>query len=258
MNRLGALETIWQDTRYALRTMRSRPVFAATAVVTLALAIGGNTAMFTVIRAVLLQPLQYRDPDRLVRMVGGATPSRFAEMRAGAHSFTEIGAFTGVEDLALSGGAEPEVLKAVHVSAGFLRILAVDPVRGRAFRTEEDVPGGPPVAMISEELWQRRFSGDSQIVGKTATLAATAYTIVGVLPPRFQFPSPGVDVWLTAPSELSTMLPRVRALSPYLAIFGRLKPEVSLAQANAEMRVTASTRWLIPPCSMRTRKHRSK
>lgn len=234
---MGALETIWQDTRYALRTMRSKPVFAATAVVTLALAIGGNTAMFTVIRAVLLQPLEYREPDRLVRMADGATPSRLAEMKAGAHSFTEIGAFTGVEDLALSGGAEPEVLKAVHVSAGFLRILAVDPVQGRGFRAEEDMPGGPPVAMISEELWQRRFGGDSRIVGKTATLAATPYTIVGVLPPRFQFPSPGVDVWLTAPSETPALPARARAMSPYLAIFGRLKPAVSLAQANVEMRV---------------------
>jgi predicted permease len=237
MNRVGALETIWQDTRYALRTMRDRPVFASTAVATLALAIGGNTAMFTVIRAVLLQPLQYREPDRLVRIEGGATPSRFAEMRASAQSFTEIAAFTGGEDLALSGGAEPEVLKAVHVSAGFLRILAVDPLRGRGFRPEEDVPGGPAAAMISEELWQRRFAGDSQIVGKTATLAATPYTIIGVLPPRFQFPSVGVDVWLTAPSELPAIPPKVRALSPFLAIFGRLKPEVSLAQANAEMQV---------------------
>ena len=237
MNRVRAIETIWQDTRYALRTMRSRPVFAATAIVTLALAIGGNTTMFTVIRAVLLRPLQYPEPDRLVRMEGGATPSRFAEMKAGAHSFTEIGAFTGLEDLALSGGAEPEVLKAVHISADFLRILAIDPIRGRGFRPEEDLADGPPVVMISEELWQRRFAGDPQIVGKTATLAATPYTIVGVLPPRFQFPSSGVDVWLPAPSELSGIPPRVRALSPYLALFGRLKPEVSLAQANAEMRV---------------------
>ena len=157
MNGVGALETIWQDTVYALRTMRNQPVFAATAVITLALAIGGNTAMFTVIRAVLLQPLQYREPDRLVRVADGATPSRFAEMKA-AHSFTEIGAFTGVEDLALSGGAEPEVLKAVHVSASFLRILAVDPLRGRGFRADEDASGGPPVAMISEELWQLCYS----------------------------------------------------------------------------------------------------
>ena len=234
---MNTLETFSQDIRYGLRTLRSRPVFAATAIVTLALAIGGNTAMFTVVRAVLLQPLQYREPDRLVSMTGGATPQRFSEMKAGAHSFTEIGAFTGVEDLALSGGAEPEILKGVHVSAGFLRILAVDPVRGRGFRPEEDAAGGTPAAMISHELWQRRYAGDPQIVGKTATLSATPYTIVGVLPARFQFPAPGLDVWLTAPSESPSIPAKVRALSPYLNLFGRLQPKLSLAQANAELRV---------------------
>uniref|UniRef100_Q021W2 Permease n=1 Tax=Solibacter usitatus (strain Ellin6076) TaxID=234267 RepID=Q021W2_SOLUE len=232
-----ALETFAQDVRYGFRTLRSRPVFAATAVATLALAIGGNTAMFTVVRAVLLQPLQYREPDRLVTITGGATPQRFAEMKAGAQSFTEIGAFTGVEDLALSGGAEPEILKGVHVSAGFLRILAADPVRGRGFLPEEDRAGGAPVAMISHELWQRRYGGDPQIVGKTAMLSTTPYTIVGVLPGGFQFPAPGLDVWLTAPSESPSIPLRSRTLSPYLTLFGRLKAGVSLAQANAELRV---------------------
>lgn len=237
MNRARFLLTIYRDTLYGVRMMRSRPAFTTTAVVTLAFAIGGNTAMFTVVRAVLMQPLQYREPDRLVRMVDGATPARLAELKAGARSFTGVGAFTGVEDLAVSGGAEPEVLKAVHVSADFLRILAVDPARGRGFRPEEDVPGGPPVAMISEELWRHRFAGDLQIVGKTATLGARPYTIVGVLPPRFDFPSSGVDVWLPAPSENPTMPARAREQSPFLAVFGRLKPGVSLAQANAEMAV---------------------
>jgi putative ABC transport system permease protein len=137
MNSVGFLETIWRDALYALRTMRKKPAFAATAVLTLALAIGGNTAMFTVIRAVLLKPLQYHDPDRLVRITGGATPSRFAEMSAAAHSFTDIGAYTFQEDLTLSGGAEPEALKGVRVSASFLRILGVNPISGRGFR-----PGG--------------------------------------------------------------------------------------------------------------------
>jgi hypothetical protein len=99
---MQTLETFSQDIRYGIRTLRSRPIFAATAIVTLAMAIGGNTAMFTVVRAVLLQPLEYREPDRLVSMAGGATPERFAEMKAGAHSFTGIGAYTSVEDLALS------------------------------------------------------------------------------------------------------------------------------------------------------------
>ena len=237
MNRVRHLETIWRDTLYALRTMRKKPAFTATAVLTLALAIGGNTAIFTVIRAVLLKPLQYRDPDRLVSVSGGATPTRFAEMEAGARSFTALGAFTGQQDLTLSGGAEPEVLRGARVSATFLRILDVDPLRGRGFRPEEDAPGGPPVVMIGAEIWQRRFAGDPQIIGKTVTLDATPYLVIGVLPPRFQFPFPGVDLWLTAPSESPGVPARVRALSPVLNVFGRLKPGVTLAQANAELQV---------------------
>jgi predicted permease len=237
MNSFGLLERIWQDSRYALRTLRKKPAFTATAVLTLALAIGGNTAMFSVIRAVLLKPLQYSDPDRLVRISGGATPSRFAEMRAGAHSFTELTAFTGAENITLSTGTEPEVLRGVRVSAGFLRIPGVEPMAGRSFLPEEDSPGGAPVAMISAELWQRRFAGNRHIAGTTATLSGTAYTIIGVLPAHLQFPFPDVDVWMTAPSEWPLMPPKSRALSPFLSVFGRLKPGVSLEQANAEMKV---------------------
>jgi putative ABC transport system permease protein len=231
------LETIWQDAVYALRTMRQKPVFAATAVLTMALAIGGNTAMFTVIRAVLLKPLQYHDPDGLVNVSGGATPTLFADMQGGARSFTELGAFTPEENITLSGGAEPVVLKGTRVSASFLRILGVEPVLGRGFRSGEDSAGAAPVAMISSELWQRRFAGDSQIAGKTATLASTAYTIIGVLPPRFQFPVSGIDVWMTAPTEWPLMSAKSRVDSPFLSVFGRLKPGFSMQQASAEMRV---------------------
>ncbi len=231
------LEMIWQDSVYALRAIRQKPVFAATAVLTLALAIGGNTAMFSVIRAVLLKPLAYSEPDRLVRMSGGETPTLFAEMK-GAHSFTELGAFTSEENITLSGDVEPEVLKGERVSASFLRILGVEPVaRARFSLEDEDRPGAAPVAMISSELWRRRFSGDPQIVGKTATLGSTAFTIIGVLPPRFQFPAAGVDVWMTAPAEWPLMSAKSRVDSPFLSVFGRLKPGFNLAQANAEMQV---------------------
>jgi putative ABC transport system permease protein len=236
MNRVRFLGMLRQDSLYALRTMRQKPAFTAMAVVTLALAIGGNTAMFTVIRAVLLEPLPYRDSDRLV-VSGGATPARFAETRDSARSFTELGAYSGEEELTLSGGAEPEVLKGARVSASFLRILGVAPVRGRGFRPEEDSPGGTPVVLISTGLWQRRFAGDPQIAGKTAILETTPYIIIGVVPPRFQFPFPGVDVWMTEPSEWPRIPPKSRALSPFLTIFGRLRAGVSLEQANAEMRV---------------------
>lgn len=237
MYSFGLLEAIGQDTRYGLRTMRKNPAFTVTAVLMVALGIGGNTAMFTVIRAVLLKPLEYPYPDRLVSISGGATPTRFAEMEASAHSFTGLGAFTHQENLTLAGEGEPEVLNGVRVSASFLPILGVEPISGRSFLPQEDSAGGAPVAMISAELWQRRFAGDPQIIGKTVNLQARAYIIIGVLPPHFQFPFPGVDVWMTAPSEWPLMPPKSRALSPFLSVFGRLKPGVSLEQANAEMKV---------------------
>jgi len=228
---------IRQDAGHTLRILRRSPVFTATAIFTLALAIGGNTAIFTVIRGVLLKPLDYPEPDRLVHIAGDATPTRFAEMRAAARSYTGLAAFTSAEDIALTGAGEPEILKGVHVSAGFLRILDVAPVLGRDFLPQEDSPGAAPVAIIGYELWQRRFASDPRVVGKTAALGATPCTIIGVLPPRFRFPLPGLNVWMTDPADISQMPARMRALTPFLSVFGRLKPGATLAQADAEMRV---------------------
>ena len=232
-----ALDNVSQDLSYSVRTMRKNRVFVGTAVLTLALAIGGNTAIFAIVHAVLLKPLEYRDSDELVRISGGATPTRLAEMQTGARSFAEIGAYTMRENVTLSNIGEPEVLKSVHISANFLKILGVVPIVGRGFLPEEDSNNGPPVVMISAELWQRRFGRDSDVVGRTATLDEAAYTIIGVLPPRFQFPFPGVDLWMTAPSHLQTIPPKPRALSPFLTVFGRLRPGIGLKKANAEMMV---------------------
>jgi predicted permease len=229
------METIWHDILYAARGLRRNPLFAATAILTLSLGIGGTTGMFTVIRAVLLKPLEYAQPDQLVLVSGGATSTRFEEMKTGARSFTELAAYSGPESLTLTGGGEPEVLTGFRVSADFLHVLHINPVVGRSFLPAEDAAGAPPVVMISAQLWKRRFGEDPHIAGKTANLAATPYTIIGVLPPRFQFPSPGVDVWITRPSEWSMISTRFRPLSPFLTIFGRMKPGVTLQQANAEM-----------------------
>src|SRR5262249_761798 len=237
MNQSTRIESLLQDTRQTLRGMRKKPAFAATAIAILALAIGGNTAMFTVIRAVLLKPLQYRDPEQLVSLAGGATPVRFAEMRRAAGSFSEIVAVAGSSNLILPGTPEPEVLRAARVSAGFLRIAGVEPLVGRTFRSDEDAPGGAPVVMISAELWARRFSNDPQIAGKSLSLSGADYTIIGVVPPHFQFPYPDMDLWVTAPAEEPSIPPKSRALSPYLTLFGRLRPGVTIAQANAEMTV---------------------
>ena len=246
MNRSIWVETIWRDLCYALRSMRQNPTFAATAMLTLALGIGGNTAIFTVIRAVLLKPLDYRDPDRLVYFSldnaqrnsqdAPFTLTRYEQMKAMAQSFTGVGAFLGSpENMTISGG-EPEVLRGARVSANFLEILGVAPVLGRSFLPEEDLTGGARVAMISESLWRRRFAGNPKVSGKSVALDATSYTIVGVLPAHFEFPLTGVDVWVPRPSEWSTLPPRYWRIA-ILSGFARLKPNVSLEKARAELEV---------------------
>ena len=230
-----------QDLRYALRQLRKNPGFTAVALVTLTLGIGANTAMFSVIHAVLLKPLDYSDPDRVVLIADGATSIRFDEMRVASRSYTEIGAYAvGPEQLALSGVAEPEVLKGARVSANFLHVLGVSPLQERSFLPEEDKTGAPAVAMISAELWRRRFGADASILGKTITLAAQLHTIIGVLPSGFQFPFSGVDVWLTKPSEWSVIAPEGRPLSPILSVFGRLEPHLDIHKATAELVVLNS------------------
>jgi putative ABC transport system permease protein len=232
------LEALRQDLRIGIRALCKTPAFSLAVILTIALGIGANTAMFSVIRAVLQKPLAYHEPDRVVMVADGSTPIRFEEIAATSRSYTQLGAFAnGFEDMALSGIGEPEVLKAARVSANFLDILEVNPLRGRSFFAQEDKPDAAPVALISTALWQRRFSGDPSIVGRTITLASVPYTVVGVLPPGFQFPLAGADVWVTKPEEWSVIAPKNRALSPTLSIFGRLKPGVNLQQATAELAV---------------------
>lgn len=250
MNSIGFLETAWQDVRYALRTMRKSPVFTATAILTLALGIGGNTAMFTVIRSVLLKPLPYRDPDRLVylsmdnprrdRVGMPFSIDRLEQMRTRSRTFAALGAFLDQpEDATISGGGEPEPLKCARVSGNFLDILGVAPALGRSFISQEDTEGGADVAMISTELWRRRFHSDPNIAGKPVTLNSTTYTVIGVLPAGFEFPFSGVDVWVTKPSHWSMLAPRYWGLA-LLDGFGRLKPDVTLEQARVEMAVLSS------------------
>ncbi len=232
------LETIGHDLKFALRTMGKSPVFSLAVVLTIAVGIGANTAMFSVIRAVLLKPLEYREPDLVVLLTEGATPIRLEELTVASRSYSAIGDFAGgFENLALSGAGEPEVLKCARVSANFLDILGVRPLQGRGFFAEEDKPGATPVAMISAELWRRRFGRNPAIVGQTVTLGGMPTAIVGVLPPGFAFPQAGTDVWLTRPQEWSVIPPAGRPISPTLGVFGRLKPQVGMQQANAELQV---------------------
>ena len=232
---LPALEILWQDLRYAARTLRRDRSFALLAIVILAVGIGATTAMFSIIHAVLLEPLAYQDPDRVVLLTRGITPVRFDEMKAASRSYTELGAFSGVEHFTFSGMGEPEVLNGARVSGNFLHILGVSPLQGRGFLEQEDKLGAPAVVMISAEFWQSRFNRDPSAIGKSLILDGVPYAIIGILPPDFQFPFAGADVWVTKPSESSMIDPPSRPLSPTLTVFGHLRPGVTIEQAEAEL-----------------------
>lgn len=229
------LENFWTDIQLAFRQFSRNRSFTITVILTVALGIGLNTAMFSVIDAVLLKPLGYRDPNRLVLLSSSVTPIHFDDLLSSVKSYEGIGAYSGREDLALSGDGQPEVLKGVRVSGNFLGILGIKPLLGRSFLPTEDKPGAPAVAMISEKLWKGRFDGAPSVIGRSVILAGTAYTIIGVLPRNFHFPSAGNDVWLTRPSEWSVLKPESRRISPILQVFGRLKSGVTISQADAEL-----------------------
>lgn len=241
-------EAIWNDIRYAIRTLRKNPAFTIAAILTLALGIGGNTAIFTVIRSVLLKPLDYQDPDRLV-MLTLSNPKlndrnlpfsllRRQETKKTAQSFSDVGSFLRKpENLTLSGEGAPESLNAARVSGNFLDILGIQPIVGRGFLPDEDRSGGTPVVLLSDGLWKRRFKGDPQITGRSIILDSTVYTIIGVLPAGFAFPFPEMDIWVTKPTETTFVPPRFWNFVTNQIVFARLKPTVNLEQASTEMEV---------------------
>ncbi len=231
-------EALRWDIRYALRAMRKNPLFSIAVILTIALGIGCNTAMFSVIHAVLLKPLAYREPDRVLILSRGATPVRYDEMKTANQSYTELGAYAGsIAEMALSGMGQPEVLHGARITANFPQILGISPLKGHGFLPQDDASGAAGVALISFELWQRRFGGDPQIVGKSITLAGEPHTVTGVMPSGFQFPSPKLDVWVNKALDNPSIPVQSRPLSPTLTLFGRLKPGVTTQQANAELAV---------------------
>jgi len=187
------VSTLLQDLRYALRNLVRTPGFTAIAVATLALGIGANTAIFSVVHAVLLRRLPYPEPDRLVVLreqqihqsgeMGVAWPT-FLDWRTQAQSFQDIAGFR-TDHLMLSGAGEPEMLRSAQVSAPFFSLLGVRPALGRAFDAEDDRPGASPVALLSHGVWKRRFGGDPSVLGRSVQLDATPHTIAFLTaPPR--------------------------------------------------------------------------
>jgi putative ABC transport system permease protein len=190
---------LWKEVRYAVRALLKRPGFTGVAVATLALGMGANTAVFTVVNAVLLRPLPYDQPDRLVRVRGGSTLTRqlgnlspldFLDLRARASRFDGIAAYNNYAQATLTGAGEPERLAGTRVSANFFSVLHVVPALGRDFREDDDVPGATAVALLTNGFWQRRFAGDPAMVGRTIHLNGVATEVIGVLPSGFRHPFP--------------------------------------------------------------------
>ena len=231
------MEILLRDVSYGIRGLLKRPGFTAIAVITLALGIGANTAIFSVVYAVLLRPLPYQEPDRLVTFAL-STPKGLQDMewtdrlftffRDRNQSFETLAAYDGTS-LTLTGGDRPERLETTTVTHDFFRVMRQDPLYGRTFLPQEDVPGNNNVVILSHQLWQRRFAGDPAIVGQSINLNNASNVVVGVMRPGFDFPE-HCEAWV--PVGLN---PQGANETWYLEQVGRLKPGVTIAAAQREM-----------------------
>ena len=227
-----SIEQFAQDMRYAWRVLLKSPVFTFVAIITLALGIGANTAIFSVVNAVLLKPLPYKNPEQLVMVWsdfqarGGperelVSPDDFADWRDQNQVFDHLVALLGWGPT-LTGQGEPEDLTGATVSYDAFATLGIEPVQGRAFQADEDQPGAARTVVLSDELWRRRFGADAEIVGKPLTLGGESYTVVGVMPPGFKFPLiPKAEIWRTIRPALATS--RCGRGCVILRVFARLR-----------------------------------
>jgi putative ABC transport system permease protein len=243
----SSVSTFLKDFRYGARALAATPGFTAAAIICLALGIGGTTAIFSVVHAVLLRPLGYREPDRLVRLYtefpkfpnGGlrrfwTSPPEYYELSHELESWESLDAWA-TSGVNLGGAAEPIRVTSCSVTGGLFPTLGVSPIIGRAITPQDDVPGAPPVVLISEGLWQRAFASDRSVVGRVIQINGRNANIAGVMPSSFAFPPGEIDapeIW--QPFQLPPPNPQNRG-SHYLFLVGRLKPGVSLKHAQDEI-----------------------
>jgi putative ABC transport system permease protein len=238
--RQGRMASLWQDLRYAARAARLAPAYSAIVIVTLALGIGANTAIFSVIDAVMLRPY-YPDMDRIVVLnettrqgdqMSIAWPT-FQDWQARNQSFEQIGVYRNTT-VNLTGGEQAERLNAAIASSGVFGAVGFQPIAGRAFAAADDAPGAARVAIVSERLWRRRFGADPAIVGRTIVLSNDAYVVVGVMPAAMRFPSRLTDVWVPIGPVVRTF-PASRGAHPGLFGVAKLRADVPYSRAAADM-----------------------
>lgn len=237
------MQALFRNLRFSARMLGKNPGFMIATILTLALGIGANTAIFTVTSALLLRPFPFHEPDQLVSVDAkdkskdfGCTLLRYELVRDGNRSFQSVAVWTN-DNLNLTGSGEPQQMPVARVSPSFFPLLGVRPQLGRSFTDEEGRPEGKPVVMLSDALWRTRFHGDRNIVGQSVTLDETPHTIVGVLPANVQFPFVGpADIWTPRYFEYSLIPPqRLRMGVGYLTLVARLRPGMTLASSNAEL-----------------------
>jgi predicted permease len=240
MNTIGFLDNLARDIGYALRAARQNPLFSAVAVLTLALGAGANSALFSLVNTVLIQPLPYRDSASLVRIwsttanaprAATATPD-YREWRRRSHSFEELGLFS-FQTYNLSEGEYPERLQAMRTTASVWSVLQVQPLIGRLFDSTDERWGNHRVVLLSEGLWRRRFGAQVGVIGRTVQLNGEPYTVLGVLPAKSQFPDPRTELW--TPVSFAPGDNQDSRNNYFSDVIGRLKPQTSLADAQKDL-----------------------
>jgi hypothetical protein len=241
------MKTLSQDFRYGIRVMLKSRGFTAAAVIALALGIGANAAIFSVVNAVLLRPLPYPDPERVVTVWqnlqarGGpereyTSPADFNDWTEQSQTCEHMAAVVNWGPT-VTGQAEPEQLRGAAVSYDMFSVLGVEPALGRSFTKEEDQPNREPVVVLSNGLWRRHFGADPSLVGKTISLSGENYTVVGVMPPGFKFPIINMaELWKPLSSALNKSCQRGCVV---LRVMARLKPGATLESARSEMSAIA-------------------
>jgi putative ABC transport system permease protein len=241
------------DLRFAARLLRKSPGFTAVALLTLALAIGANTAIFSVVNGVLLRPLPFPEPERLFSVlrrdevnVTSVSVPQYAFLATRAGPFSRLTAWPGQGGgFNLSGEGLPERVGGARVTQSFWDVVGIPPRLGRGFLPEEDVPGGPKVAVIGHELWQRRFGGSPEVLGRSLTLSGESYTIVGVMPPGFQFPN-RAQLWVPVQLDLASTED-----AHYLLMLGRLRPGVDPEQVDSQVKALGEQLRASRPAALR-------
>ncbi len=234
------MDSFLRDLQFSIRSLLKRPALSLIAILTLAVGIGANSAIFSVVNALLINPLPFPELERVVA-VWESQPARgvvrneaamanFLDWKTQNQTFEKMGTYRGWS-ANLTGGDTPERIQGFLVTANLLDVIGVPPALGRAFAPDEDQPGKSPVAIISYDLWQRRFGGDPAILGKSITLNSLNRTIVGVFPQGFTYPT-GADV--IAPLTITAEMASNRQFHTYLVV-GRLKPSVSVPQAQSDL-----------------------